>query len=112
MICRLKVSQEDFLARFYNATDLLETYESATSLLDKVEPAYSVNFEFLGSNNSMLRLEVEFAKSPLAEEYEVTQRRWLRPRKSGQSNDRRPPLQIGVIDFERSVSTRIFGGAS
>ncbi|KAG2415484.1 hypothetical protein HFD88_006675 [Aspergillus terreus] len=102
LIPGLKVSQEEFLARFYNATDLLETYGSATSLLDKVEPAYSVNFEFLGSNNSMLRLEVEFAKSPLAEEYEVTQRRWLRPRKSGQSNDRRPPLQIGVIDFERS----------
>ncbi|KAL5356980.1 hypothetical protein BJX96DRAFT_187886 [Aspergillus floccosus] len=102
LIPGLKASQEEFLARFYNATDLIETYGSASSSLDKVKPAYSVNFEFLGSNNSMLRLEVEFAKSPLAEEYEVTQRRWLRPRKSGQSNDRRPPLQIGVIDFERS----------
>ncbi|KAL4893984.1 hypothetical protein BDV59DRAFT_201299 [Aspergillus ambiguus] len=98
----LKVSHEEFLAKIYKATDLLEAYEGAPETLQQVEPAYSVNFEFQGSKNSMLRLEVEFSKSPLATEYEVTQRRWLRPRKSGQSSDRQPPLQVGVIDFERS----------
>jgi hypothetical protein len=97
----LQVGQNELLARCFNATDLLEPYESISRSLEDAERAYSVNFEFLGSNNALLRLEAEFAKSPGAQEYEITQRRWLRPRKSGQSIDKRPPLQIGVIDFER-----------
>lgn len=65
------------------------------------EPTFYVNFEFLGKNSALLRLEAEFAKRPGAQEYEITQRRWLRPRKGGQLIDNRPPLQIGVVDFER-----------
>ncbi|KAE8364209.1 hypothetical protein BDV27DRAFT_172493 [Aspergillus caelatus] len=102
LIPGLRVGQDELLARCFMSTDLLEPYESTSCSLKNAEPAYSVNFEFLGSNNALLRLEAEFARSPGAQEYEVTQRRWLRPRKSGQSRDRRPPLQIGVIDFERA----------
>ncbi|KAH1433420.1 hypothetical protein KXV73_003157, partial [Aspergillus fumigatus] len=90
------------LARCFEATDILEPCDSVTGKLSDAELAFSVNFEFLGSNNALLRLEAEFAKSPGAHEYEITQRRWLSPRKSGHSADHRPPLQIGVIDFERS----------
>lgn len=60
-----------------------------------------MNFEFIGKNSGLLRLEAEFAKRPGAQQYEITQRRWLRPRKDGQSIDSRPPLQIGVVDFDR-----------
>ncbi|KAE8376290.1 hypothetical protein BDV26DRAFT_282750 [Aspergillus bertholletiae] len=102
LIPGLRVGQDELLARCFKSTDLLEPHESTSYLLRNAEPAYSVNFEFLGSNNALLRLEAEFARSPGAQEYEVTQRRWLRPRKSGQSSDRRPPLQIVVIDFERA----------
>ncbi|KAE8346638.1 hypothetical protein BDV24DRAFT_175580 [Aspergillus arachidicola] len=102
LIPGLRVGQDELLARCFVSTDLLEPYESTSCSLKNAEPAYSVNFEFLGSNNALLRLEAEFARSPGAQEYEVTQRRWLRPRKSGHSSDRRPPLQIGVIDFERA----------
>ncbi|THC96352.1 hypothetical protein EYZ11_004167 [Aspergillus tanneri] len=102
LIPGLKVDQNELLERCYKATHLLEPYETTSSSLENAELAYSVNFEFLGSNNSMLRLEAEFAKSPGAQDYEITQRRWLRPRKSGQSSDKQPLLQIGVIDFERS----------
>ena len=97
----LKIAQDDLLARCFEASDLLQPCESTLTSLEEVEPAYSVNFEFTGNNSSLLRLEAEFAKRPGAQEYEVTQRRWLRPRKNGQTVDGRPPLQIGVVDFER-----------
>ncbi|KAF4210326.1 hypothetical protein CNMCM8980_004336 [Aspergillus fumigatiaffinis] len=102
LIPGLNLGKDELLARCFKATDILEPCDSVTGKLSDAEPAFSVNFEFLGSNNALLRLEAEFAKSPGAHEYEITQRRWLSPRKSGHSADQRPPLQIGVIDFERS----------
>lgn len=107
-IHRLRTSQHELLARCFKATDLLEPYESTTRTLESAEPAFSVNFEFLGSNNDLLRLEAEFAKCPGATDYEVTQRRWLRPRTSGQASDKRSPLQIAVLDFERFVILSLF----
>ncbi|KAI9928829.1 hypothetical protein MW887_002050 [Aspergillus wentii] len=101
LIPGLSIGQDKLLAKCFKATKLLEPYESTSHSLEHAEPAYSVNFEFLGSNNALLRLEAEFAKSPGAQEYEITQRRWLRPRKSGQSTHKRSPLQLAVIDFER-----------
>ena len=100
---RLRTSQDEFLARCFQATDFLEPYESTTRTLESAEPAFSVNFEFLGTDNDLLRLEAEFARCPGATEYEITQRRWLRPRGSGQASDKRSPLQISVVDFERYV---------
>ncbi|PYH92198.1 hypothetical protein BO71DRAFT_451602 [Aspergillus ellipticus CBS 707.79] len=102
LIPGLKVHQEELLARCYRATHLLEPYDTTTGSLEDAEPAFSVNFEFQGARHSMLRLEAEFVKNPGAHDYEATQRRWLRPRKTGQSNDTRSPLQVGVTDFERS----------
>ncbi|RAK97070.1 uncharacterized protein BO80DRAFT_201559 [Aspergillus ibericus CBS 121593] len=98
----LKVHKDELLAKCYKAITLLQPCNNTSASLKDAEPAFSVNFEFLGVNNSMLRLEAEFARSPGATDYEITQRRWLKPRQSGQSNDKRPPLQVGVIDFERS----------
>ncbi|PLB37459.1 uncharacterized protein BDW47DRAFT_132080 [Aspergillus candidus] len=102
LIPGLKTKQDNLLQRCYEATDLLAPYERTSSSLKDHELLYSVNFEFQGSNTAMLRLEAEFAKSPGAHEYEVTQRRWLRPRGSGSVTENRPPLQIGVVDLERS----------
>lgn len=62
-----------------------------------------MNFEFSGADSALLRLEAEFSKHHGAEEYEVTQRRWVKPQVSGQSGDKRPPLQIAVIDFEKYI---------
>ncbi|PYI12561.1 hypothetical protein BO78DRAFT_435009 [Aspergillus sclerotiicarbonarius CBS 121057] len=98
----LKVHKDELLARCYKAITLLQPYSNTSTSLKDAEPAFSVNFEFLGLNNSMLRLEAEFSRSSGANDYEITQRRWLKPRQSGQSSDKRPPLQVGVIDFERS----------
>ncbi|KAL2872030.1 uncharacterized protein BJX67DRAFT_388073 [Aspergillus lucknowensis] len=102
LIPALKVGQSELLERCFNASHLLERCDNTSNSLRAAELAYSVNFEFLGADKSMLRLEAEFAKSPGAQEYEITQRRWLRPRSGGQSADKRPPLHIAVTDLGRS----------
>ncbi|KAL2858329.1 hypothetical protein BJX68DRAFT_262857 [Aspergillus pseudodeflectus] len=98
----LKVDQSNLLKRCFKATHLIERCDGMSSPLRSAELAYSVNFEFTGSDKSMLRLEAEFAKSPGAQDYEITQRRWLRPRTGGHAADQRPPLHVAVTDFGRS----------
>ncbi|EFR01472.1 hypothetical protein MGYG_04480 [Nannizzia gypsea CBS 118893] len=51
---------------------------------------------------ALLRLEVEFAKSPSTNNFEVYQKRWIRPQGDDNAGDIRPLLQVAVIDFERS----------
>ncbi|KAL4916237.1 hypothetical protein BDW62DRAFT_212109 [Aspergillus aurantiobrunneus] len=102
LIPGLKVRPSEFLDRCFKANHLFEPYDSTSTSLHTADLAYSVNFEFLGEDKSMLRLEAEFSKSPGAREYEIKERRWLRPRTGGQIGDKRPPLHVAVIDFGRS----------
>ncbi|KAL4969145.1 uncharacterized protein BDV14DRAFT_210937 [Aspergillus stella-maris] len=111
LVPALKVAQPELLERCFEATHLLQPYDialqrnrgsSLSETLRNAELAHSVNFEFLGADKSMLRLEVEFAKTPGAKEYAVKERRWLRPRIDGQSADKKPPLLVAVVDFGRS----------
>jgi hypothetical protein len=63
-----------------------------------------VNFEFEGENAALLRLEAEFGRSGSDRSqvsHEVSQIRWVKPQGQYTSWDKRPPLQIGVVDFER-----------
>ncbi|EEP81097.1 predicted protein [Uncinocarpus reesii 1704] len=92
---------QDLLSRIAAATDLLSPYEATAFTLEQATPLYAVNFEFIGEDSSVLRLEAEFAKSPASGLLEVFQRRWIRPHEGKSFGDQRPPLQIGVIDFER-----------
>ncbi|PGH12195.1 hypothetical protein AJ80_06815 [Polytolypa hystricis UAMH7299] len=92
----------DLISRCFEAKDLLIPYENESGSLDEAEPFYAVNFEFEGSNASLLRLEAEFKGSQKAGVYEVSHRRWVCPRSEDKSGDKRSPLQIGVVDFERS----------
>ncbi|KAL2819016.1 hypothetical protein BDW59DRAFT_181826 [Aspergillus cavernicola] len=102
LIPGLKVGQSELLERCFKATHLFEPCDSTSTSLQTAELAHSVNFEFLGADKSMLRLEAEFARNPGARDYEIKERRWLRPRTGGQSRDKRAPLHVAVIDFGRS----------
>ncbi|WEW55851.1 hypothetical protein PRK78_001284 [Emydomyces testavorans] len=93
---------QDLLTRIATATDLLSPYDATSTSLEDAKPLYAVNFEFAGEDASVLRLEAEFARSPGSELFEVSQRRWIRPQESNRVGDKRPPLQIGIIDFESS----------
>ena len=83
------------------ATDLLLPYEATAQSLEDAEPLYAVNFEFVGENEGLLRLEAEFAKSPTSGLFEAGQRRWVNLQDGDKSGDKKPPLQISVIDFDR-----------
>lgn len=76
-------------------------YEATSTSLEDAEPLYAVNIEFKGQDSSLLRLEAEFAKSPASGLFEVSQKRWIKPQGDEKSGDKRPPLQVAVIDFER-----------
>ncbi|OJJ49706.1 hypothetical protein ASPZODRAFT_89103 [Penicilliopsis zonata CBS 506.65] len=102
LIPGLVPSQQELLRRCFNATHLFDPLETTSKSLESAEPAYSVNFEFLGSNNALLRLEAEFAKRPGAQDYEITQRRWVRPRNKVQTESEKTPLQVATVDFDRS----------
>ncbi|KAM5437236.1 hypothetical protein McanMca71_001153 [Microsporum canis] len=92
----------NILAKCASANHILAPLNgSDTAPLKQPEPLYAVNFEFQGSS-SLLRLEVEFAKSPSTDSFEVYQKRWVRPQAGDTIGDKRPPLQVAVIDFERS----------
>lgn len=91
------------------ASDILAPYEATATSLEDAEPLYAVNIEFKGQDSSLLRLEAEFAKSPASGLFEVSQKRWIRPQDE-KFGDKRPPLQVGVIDFERYAL--LFSGIS
>lgn len=100
-ILSLDIDQNELMKRCSLASHLLEPLGKATLSLGDVEPKYTVNFEFDGSYNAVLRLEAEFGRHGGAQEYEVAQRRWVKSQSSGQFTDRRPPLQAVVVDSER-----------
>ena len=58
---RLKIGQPELLEKCFKAKHLFEPLDDASTALEDSELAYSVNFEFLGADKSMLRLEAEFA---------------------------------------------------
>ena len=95
--------EEDLIGKCAAASDLLAPYSATAHSVSDVDPLYAVNFEFEGENATLLRLEAEFAKSPSPGIFEVSQRRWVKPQGDNNSNDKQPPLQVGVIDFERCV---------
>ncbi|KAL1885590.1 hypothetical protein Plec18167_001085 [Paecilomyces lecythidis] len=98
----LEIPQAELLGRCFRASYLLEPLESTSQSLEKAEPSYSVNFEFLGSDSALLRLEAEFERHPGAQEYEVAQRRWVKVQGNNQHGDQRPPLQAATIEFGRA----------
>ncbi|KAJ9291149.1 hypothetical protein DTO280E4_4412 [Paecilomyces variotii] len=98
----LEINQAELLGRCFKASYLLEPFETTSRSLEKPEPSYSVNFEFVGSDSALLRLEAEFERHPGAEEYEVAQRRWVKVQGNNQHGNERPPLQAAMIEFGRA----------
>ena len=91
----------DLVTKCSNASKVLDPFEATSHSLHEAEPFHAVNFEFEGTDATLLRLEAEFAKSPSSSLLEVSQRRWVKPQGEQKTGDKRPPLQIGIIDFEK-----------
>ncbi|OAT07532.1 hypothetical protein BDBG_03582 [Blastomyces gilchristii SLH14081] len=98
-----KSADGDLMTRCSQASDLLAPFDPQIESLENNKPHYAVNIEFEGANNALLRLEVEFESSRYRPNlFEISHRRWLKPQSDDGLGEKRPPLQIGVIDFERS----------
>lgn len=89
------------MTRCSKASSILDPFEPTSRSLEEAEPFHAVNFEFEGTDATLLRLEAEFAKSPSSSLLEVSQRRWVKPQGEDKTGDKKPPLQIGIIDFEK-----------
>ncbi|PGG99898.1 hypothetical protein AJ79_08380 [Helicocarpus griseus UAMH5409] len=98
-----KRTDGDLINRCSQASDILSPFDPLADSLEHNKPFYAVNIEFKGANNTLLRLEAEFSQSRHRSNlFEVSQRRWVKPQGNEGLGDKRPPLQIGVIDFEKS----------
>lgn len=99
-------AEGDLITRCSQASDLLAPFDPQIESLENNIPLYAVNIEFEGANGALLRLEVEFKSSRYRPDlFEVSHRRWLKPQSDNGLEEKRPPLQIGIIDFERFVSS-------
>ncbi|KAK2750342.1 hypothetical protein FQN57_003822 [Myotisia sp. PD_48] len=92
----------NLVAKCATAVDIFDLTEGPPRDLGSPECFYVVNFEFKGGDAALLRLEVEFTKSQVSGVYEISQKRWIRPQGVEKAGDKRPHLQVAVIDFERS----------
>ncbi|OAX82922.1 hypothetical protein ACJ72_02729 [Emergomyces africanus] len=100
---RFKRADGDLITRCAQASDLLSPFDPQTESLEHNKPLYAVNIEFNGTNDALLRLEVEFESSRYRPDlFEISHRRWLKLQVDNGLGEKQPPLQIGVIDFERS----------
>ncbi|KAK2752740.1 hypothetical protein FQN55_005871 [Onygenales sp. PD_40] len=93
-----KYKDGDLITRCSQASDILSPFDCNVERLEDTKPLYAVNFEFRDNDDSLLRLEAQFKQSRGSNMFEVSERRWVRLH----GNDKRPPLQIGVVDFEKS----------
>lgn len=103
LFLRIRLQQEKMLDRII-VSDILKPYGQAKigSLL-KLMPTYSANFEYKASHDTMIRVEARFSLPLGSQEFEVNGIRCFKPQKIGASVDGQTPLQISMMDFERSV---------
>lgn len=70
------------------------------------DEAYVIIFDFCRLESSeVLRHEQEFGESSKKDEMEIKRRSWVR---IGDDSDRRSPLTVSVLDFERYEDKALF----
>lgn len=87
------------MQRCKQASHLLEPISSQTLSLDKMQPRYSVEFEFEGSHDANLRLEADFLQ--IADDYELSDCHWFQTEASFAFNHAASRFQVVILDFER-----------
>ncbi|KAJ5689880.1 hypothetical protein N7462_004272 [Penicillium macrosclerotiorum] len=99
----LKITQAELFSRLQKAEELIESLDPSISLnsLAEMEPTLSVGFEFSSKADTILHLEIDFAKASGSHEIEVSGRRWLKT-SGGDDKTCRMPLQLAMIDFAKT----------
>ncbi|KAJ5794095.1 hypothetical protein N7457_000694 [Penicillium paradoxum] len=98
----IRVQQEKMFSRIIRS-DILRPYGQAKigSLL-RLIPTYSANFEYKASRDTMIRVEAKFSLPLGSQEFEVNGIRCFKPQEIDARIDCQMPMQISMIDFERS----------
>ena len=71
-------------------------------------PKYSANFEYQVNNDSVIRVEAKFSLPLGSQEFEVNAVQCFKSKQISAPVDRRMPMQISMIDFERFVCLIFF----
>ncbi|KAJ5827230.1 hypothetical protein N7447_003993 [Penicillium robsamsonii] len=96
------LQQDEILERIMKSKFLKPWGKAQITSLPTLMPRYSANFEYQVNNDSMIRVEAKFSLPLGSQEFEVNGIRCYKSKQIGAPVDRQMPMQISMIDFERS----------
>ncbi|KAJ5459425.1 hypothetical protein N7530_011369 [Penicillium desertorum] len=98
----IRLQQDEIFNRIMESTFLKPWGKAKIKSLLSLMPRYSANFEYQVNNDSVIRVEAKFALPVGSQEFEVNGLRCFKSKQVGAPVDRQMPMQISMIDFERS----------
>ncbi|KAJ5561933.1 hypothetical protein N7535_003605 [Penicillium sp. DV-2018c] len=98
----IQLKQEELLERI-KASDIFKPWgQPNLDSLPKLLPKYSAEFDYKANRDTIIRVEVGLSLPRGSSEFEVNEVRCFKPRQINAPIDRQMPMQISMIDFERS----------
>ncbi|KAJ6190604.1 hypothetical protein N7519_000625 [Penicillium mononematosum] len=98
----IRLQQDEIFNRVMESTFLKPWGKAKIKSLLSLMPRYSANFEYQVNNDSVIRVEAKFSLPVGSQEFEVNGIRCFKSKQIGAPVDRQMPMQISMIDFERS----------
>ncbi|KGO73497.1 hypothetical protein PITC_048350 [Penicillium italicum] len=98
----IRLQQDEIFDRIMKSTFLKPWGKANIKTLLNLMPRYSANFEYQVNNDSVIRVEAKFSLPLGSQEFEVNGIRCFKSNQIGAPVDHQMPMQISMIDFERS----------
>ncbi|KUM59897.1 hypothetical protein ACN42_g7232 [Penicillium freii] len=98
----IRLQQDEIFARIMASKFLKPWGKAKIESLLNLMPRYSANFEYQVNNDSVIRVEAKFSLPLGSQEFEVNGIRCFKSKQISAPADHQMPMQISMIDFERS----------
>ncbi|KAJ9491716.1 hypothetical protein VN97_g1520 [Penicillium thymicola] len=98
----IRLQQDEIFDRIKTSNFLKPWGKTKIESLLNLVPRYSANFEYQVNNDSVIRVEAKFSLPLGSQEFEVNGIRCFKSKQISAPVDRQMPMQISMIDFERS----------
>ncbi|CAI7567617.1 unnamed protein product [Penicillium crustosum] len=98
----IRLQQDEIFNRIIASKFLKPWGKAKIESLLNLMPRYSANFEYQVNNDSVIRVEAKFSLPLGSQEFEVNGIRCFKSKQISAPVDRQMPMQISMIDFERS----------
>ncbi|EKV17436.1 TATA element modulatory factor 1 TATA binding family protein [Penicillium digitatum] len=98
----IRLQQDEIFDRIMKSDFLKPWGNAKTKSLLSLMPRYSANFEYQVNNDLVIHVEAKFSLPLGSQEFEVNGIRCFRSKQIGAPVDHQTPIQISMIDFERS----------